>query len=54
MLKPCAHRSSAPPHSPPFRTSKGFTMDPPVIAVMFKRHDPDNTSSLSLDEYIRM
>ena len=29
-------------------------MDPPVIKVIFRRHDPDNTNSLSLDEYIRM
>ncbi|GAX72750.1 hypothetical protein CEUSTIGMA_g206.t1 [Chlamydomonas eustigma] len=32
----------------------GFSMDPPVVQAMFKRHDPDNSSSLSLDEYIRM
>ena len=29
-------------------------MDPPVISVMFRRHDPDNTNTLGLEEYIRM
>ena len=42
-------------HLPPFvLILSGFTMDPPVIAVIFKKHDPDNTHSLSLEEYIRM
>ncbi|KAG1662375.1 hypothetical protein FOA52_006637 [Chlamydomonas sp. UWO 241] len=32
----------------------GFHMDPPVVQAMFKRHDPNNTNTLSLDEYIRL
>uniref|UniRef100_A0A7R9V5W6 EF-hand domain-containing protein n=1 Tax=Chlamydomonas euryale TaxID=1486919 RepID=A0A7R9V5W6_9CHLO len=32
----------------------GFNMDPPVVQAMFKRHDPNNSGTLSLDEYIRL
>ncbi|PNW85918.1 hypothetical protein CHLRE_03g200050v5 [Chlamydomonas reinhardtii] len=32
----------------------GFRLDPPVLAAMMSRHDPDNSGTLSLDEYIRM
>lgn len=32
----------------------GFTMDPPVVQAMFKKHDPNNSNTLSLDEFIRL
>ncbi len=32
----------------------GFRLDPPVLQSMMARHDPDNSGTLSLDEYIRM
>ncbi|GIL47881.1 hypothetical protein Vafri_4511 [Volvox africanus] len=32
----------------------GFQLDNPVLAAMMSRHDPDNSGTLTLDEYIRM
>ncbi len=32
----------------------GFQLDEPVLAAMMSRHDPDNSGTLTLDEYIRM
>lgn len=32
----------------------GFALDPPVMAAMVKRHDPNNDGLMQLAEYIRM
>ncbi|KIZ06329.1 Peflin [Monoraphidium neglectum] len=31
----------------------GFNLDPPAVAALIDRYDPDNNKQLSLDEYIR-
>lgn len=55
ITRPVAHSSTAEcMHSAHVRTFAGFTLDPPVVQAMMHRHDPDNDSRMSLDDFIRM